>query len=100
MTLNCSEMVDIPCLDMDESYSLKVTPGDVNIIDIQAKTNVGIMRALETLLQLFQKRNHYCVLPAVTIDDSPQFKVRNQKEPSFTIRVCALLIITVERFVD
>jgi hexosaminidase len=76
LILNCSAMVDIPHLDMDESYSLKVAPGDANVIDIQAKTNVGIMRALETLLQLFQKRNYYCELPAVTIEDSPKFKWR------------------------
>ncbi|QTD36244.1 family 20 glycosylhydrolase [Polaribacter batillariae] len=56
--------------ESDESYSLTTTKNKINI---HAKTDVGAIRALETLLQLvhFNKKGYY--FKGVSITDSPRF---------------------------
>ncbi|WP_334056277.1 beta-N-acetylhexosaminidase [Polaribacter sp. P097] len=57
-------------LNTDESYVLEISKSK---IDITAKSDVGILRGLETLLQLtqFNKKTYY--FPNVTINDAPRF---------------------------
>ncbi len=65
----------IQSLDEDESYTLTVTPANV---DIHAATVVGAMRALTTLQQLIQQdpADKSWFLPAVRIEDAPRFRWR------------------------
>ncbi|PKH51347.1 beta-N-acetylhexosaminidase [Tenacibaculum sp. Bg11-29] len=57
-------------IESDESYSLEIKS---NKVKINAKTDVGAVRGLETLLQLvnFNSDNHF--FEGVTIKDSPRF---------------------------
>ena len=56
--------------ESDESYSLNVNK---NKVVINAKTDVGVLRAIETLLQLvnYNKSGYY--FEGVSINDSPRF---------------------------
>jgi hexosaminidase len=63
----------IQTIDEDESYQLTVTP---QAAALTAKTDVGAMRGLETLLQLATLEHGACLLPAVTISDTPRFRWR------------------------
>ncbi|NMM50136.1 beta-N-acetylhexosaminidase [Marinigracilibium pacificum] len=60
-------------LGADESYKLEIT---TSRIEISAKTDVGAMYALQTLLQLVKSNEEGYYFPALTIDDSPRFKWR------------------------
>jgi len=62
-----------PKIGMDESYKISITAGKI-IID--AATDVGAIRGLETLYQMIvpNKKEYYC--PATEISDSPRFKWR------------------------
>ncbi len=57
-------------IDTDESYTLEVTSEKILI---RAATDIGSLRALETLLQLtsYNKSEYY--FPGVSIEDSPRF---------------------------
>ena len=57
-------------IESDESYSLDINKNKINIV---SKTDVGALRALQTLLQLvnFNKSGYY--FEGVTIKDSPRF---------------------------
>ncbi len=57
----------------DESYNLSVTPK--NIV-LEATTDIGILRGLETLLQLIHSGSDYFYIPALRIIDSPRFPWR------------------------
>ncbi len=57
----------------DESYQLKVASDGVVIT---ARTDVGAMHGLETMLQLVVSREGGCALPVVSIDDAPRFPWR------------------------
>ncbi len=57
----------------NESYSLKVTPTGATLT---AATDVGAMHGYETLLQLASNVRGACVLPAISIEDSPRFQWR------------------------
>lgn len=57
-------------IETDESYSLEV--GDASI-SITAKTDVGAIRGLETLLQLTQNNDTEYFFPGVTVTDAPRF---------------------------
>lgn len=57
----------------DESYRLEVT-GDRTII--QAKTDLGVIYALETVLQLISSDDRGYYLPGVVIEDAPRFPWR------------------------
>lgn len=63
----------VQSIDEDESYSLHVTSSGVNL---QAKTVVGALRGMETLLQLVQTDHAGYILPAVSIEDTPRFHWR------------------------
>ena len=54
----------------DESYTLNV---ENNTVNIKANTDVGAIRALETLLQLTQFDTNNYFFPGVTINDAPRF---------------------------
>ncbi len=62
-----------PTIDQDESYTLDI---DDHAIALHAKTDVGALRGLETLLQLAQPTGPFFTFPAVHIEDSPRFHWR------------------------
>jgi hexosaminidase len=57
----------------DESYHLRI---DSKGIRLTAETDIGILRGLETLLQLLNTGKDGCYFPAVRIDDKPRFAWR------------------------
>ncbi|MBC7361338.1 MAG: family 20 glycosylhydrolase [Candidatus Aminicenantes bacterium] len=57
----------------DESYILEVFPEK---IELQAKTDLGILRGLETLLQLLSADSQGYYFPCVRIEDKPRFTWR------------------------
>lgn len=63
----------LPQLGDDESYSLTI---DSQQARLRAATDVGILRGLETLLQLLQVDSKGWSLPTVTIQDRPRFPWR------------------------
>ncbi|MDZ7338339.1 MAG: family 20 glycosylhydrolase [candidate division KSB1 bacterium] len=60
-------------LGEDESYTLRVAPEG---IELRGKTDLGIVRGLETLLQLLAADEKGYYFPAVTIHDRPRFPWR------------------------
>lgn len=60
-------------LGEDESYKLVVTPEKVNL---SAETDLGVIRGLETLLQLLSADENGYFFPTVEIDDAPRFPWR------------------------
>jgi hexosaminidase len=63
----------VPSLDQDESYTLDI---DSSRIALHAKTDIGALRGLETLLQLAQPAGTDFIFPAVHIEDAPRFPWR------------------------
>lgn len=63
----------VPELSQDESYALTVTPTGAAL---DAPTTVGVIRGVETLLQLVAADSAGYFLPAVTITDAPRFRWR------------------------
>ncbi|HSA95275.1 MAG TPA: family 20 glycosylhydrolase, partial [Acidobacteriota bacterium] len=57
----------------DESYTLTVEPGKVAL---EAKTDIGVLRGLETLLQLLSADEAGYFFPCVSIVDKPRFTWR------------------------
>ena len=57
----------------DESYVLKV---DKNSILLEAETDIGALRGLETFLQLLDSDADGYFIPAVTVEDAPRFPWR------------------------
>lgn len=64
---------DIQELGEDESYSLEITSSTAKL---NAPTTLGVMRGLQTLLQLVQTTPQGFAVPAVIIQDSPRFPWR------------------------
>ena len=62
-----------PKLGEDESYSLAITATGATL---RAKTSLGALRGLETLLQLVSADKDGYYLPLVTIEDEPRFAWR------------------------
>ena len=60
-------------LGEDESYSLEISPSGAKL---DAATPLGIMRGLETFLQLVQTSSDGFAVPAITIQDKPRFPWR------------------------
>ncbi len=60
-------------LGEDESYRLSITKDDIGI---DAKTDIGVLRGLETLLQLLKADEKGYYFPVVEIEDSPRFPWR------------------------
>ncbi len=71
-TINCKRPGKI-VLGEDESYDLLVSSGK---IELNAETDLGAMKGLETLLQLLDIQNGGYVFPNVTINDKPRFPWR------------------------
>jgi hexosaminidase len=63
----------LPSVDEDESYSLEVTDRQATL---QAPTVVGVLRGLETFLQLVESDRDGYFVPAVSIQDRPRFRWR------------------------
>src|ERR1700690_3789199 len=63
----------VQSLDEDESYSLQVTGNGAHL---QATTDVGAMRGLETFLQLVQAGGSGFFLPGMSIHDAPRSRWR------------------------
>ncbi|MBV8855484.1 MAG: family 20 glycosylhydrolase, partial [Acidobacteria bacterium] len=63
----------VPAVDEDESYTLEVTPTQAVL---KAPTVVGVLRGLETFLQLLDGDRDGFFLPAVSIQDRPRFPWR------------------------
>jgi hexosaminidase len=63
----------IPALDEDESYSLVAS--DKQTV-LSAATVVGVLRGLETFLQLLEGDSQGFYIPAVNIQDKPRFPWR------------------------
>ncbi|MCP4882319.1 MAG: family 20 glycosylhydrolase [Flavobacteriales bacterium] len=57
-------------MGIDESYNLQVTD---NVIEIRAKTDVGAMHGLSSLLQLIEIKNGSYAFAGVEINDEPRF---------------------------
>lgn len=60
-------------LGEDESYQLTITATDVRLT---AANPIGVMRGLQTFLQLVRITPHGFTVPVVTIDDKPRFPWR------------------------
>lgn len=60
-------------LGEDESYSLNIQPGQ---IEINAPTEFGVLHAIESLLQLFETDGKEYYFPEVKIEDAPRFPWR------------------------
>lgn len=60
-------------LGIDESYTIKILNNKINI---DAKSDIGIMHALETLYQLVLNDSFQYYFPTIEIKDSPRFKWR------------------------
>ena len=64
---------EVQKLGEDESYQLEVTP---NAIKLSAPNPLGVIRGLQTFLQLVQNTPQGFAAPAVQIQDSPRFPWR------------------------
>ena len=63
----------VPVIGVDERYSLVVTE---NNIVLKAPNTIGVLRGLQTLIQLLDKDDKGYYLNCASIDDSPRFKWR------------------------
>jgi len=57
-------------LEVDESYTLKITNKQLKV---HAKTDIGAIRAIATLLQLTTNNKTTSYFPGITISDAPRF---------------------------
>lgn len=64
---------DVQELGEDESYTLEVTASGA---ELRAPTTLGVMRGLQTFLQLVKITPKGFAVPAVTIEDKPRFPWR------------------------
>jgi hexosaminidase len=63
----------VPSVNEDESYSLEVSDRQAVL---RAPTVVGVLRGLETFLQLLESDREGYFIPAVQIQDQPRFRWR------------------------
>src|SRR3984885_10215520 len=61
----------VQSVDENETYTLQVTGSGAHL---QAASDVGAMRGLETFLQLVQRDGSGFLLPAISIQDTPRFR--------------------------
>ena len=74
LTINVARPSEpVQTVNEDESYQLSITPQGATLT---AATDAGAMHGLETILQLATNEHGACVLPAVTISDTPRFRWR------------------------
>jgi hexosaminidase len=60
-------------IDEDESYSIESGP---HSLTLRAGTTVGVIRGLETVLQLVNSDSRHYFIPAVSVTDTPRFRWR------------------------
>jgi hexosaminidase len=60
-------------LGVDESYTLDITPEGIHLA---AETDIGVLRGLETLLQLLRADQAGYFFPTISITDAPRFPWR------------------------
>ncbi|MFL5619610.1 MAG: beta-N-acetylhexosaminidase [Gemmatimonadaceae bacterium] len=73
-TVSCARRVGSVQLPVeDESYSLTVRPLELSL---SAQTPYGVLRGLETILQLVERTDTTISLPALTIEDRPRYPWR------------------------
>jgi len=72
LQINCEQAGEIG-INQDESYKLEIKSDK---IIIQAKSDLGAINALETLLQLLQNNGTSFYFPTATISDFPRFTWR------------------------
>src|SRR6476661_2049462 len=73
-TVSCSRRVGSIQLPVeDESYSLTVRPLELSL---SAQTPYGVLRGLETILQLVERTDSTISIPALTIEDRPRYPWR------------------------
>ena len=72
LQINCLENGKIG-LHEDESYNLEINSGKITI---NAKSDLGALHALETLLQLLQNNSNSYYFPTAVISDFPRFSWR------------------------
>ena len=60
-------------IDEDESYSIESSSSSITL---RAATTVGVIRGLETVLQLVDADSRHYFIPAVSITDTPRFRWR------------------------
>lgn len=73
-TIHCDHAAEkIQRLGEDESYRLEVSPSQAKLT---APNPLGVLRGLQTFLQLVQIGSHGFAAPAVTIEDRPRFPWR------------------------
>jgi len=72
LVLQCERVGEL-VLGEDERYSLDVTPTQAVL---RATTDIGVLRGLETLLQLISADEEGYIIPCVEIDDEPRFPWR------------------------
>ncbi len=71
LLIDCSSGApDIPRVGDDESYRLEIQPAKITL---QAANGVGILRGVETLLQLLDSDAKSFGFPAASIEDRPRF---------------------------
>lgn len=63
----------IPSLRDDESYRLEITPAQARL---SAPTSTGVLRGMETFLQLVEADRQAFTAPALLIEDRPRFPWR------------------------
>jgi hexosaminidase len=74
LVIECKEPGNpLPALGDDESYTLDVTRQNATL---KANLPVGVLRGLETLLQLVEADPQGFYLPAVSVSDKPRFPWR------------------------
>jgi hexosaminidase len=74
MQIDCrSQEASIPSIYSNEAYSLEVMPLSIRL---SAETTTGVLRGLETFLQLVDMDSQSFFVPLVKIDDRPRFPWR------------------------
>jgi len=72
LQINCLQNGKIG-IDKDESYTLEINSGKITI---NATSDLGVLHALETLLQMLQNNSTSYYFPTAVIQDFPRFKWR------------------------
>jgi hexosaminidase len=73
-TVSCNRRVNSIQLPVeDESYTLTVRPLELSL---SAQTPYGVLRGLETILQLVERTDTTIGIPALTIEDRPRYPWR------------------------
>ena len=72
LIINCTRAGMLK-LNEDETYTLKINP---DLVQLSAETDIGVLRGLETLLQLLDADEEGYFFPSVSIKDAPRFPWR------------------------